>query len=174
MNKVMTGEFRVSWPQVFEPKLDQSGNGPFYSLQMIFDKGDDLSKLEALIESKIQEKWGTKRPSNLILPLRDGDEERSDQEAYKNKLFANAKTKFKPGLVNAQVEPIIDQTEFYPGCYARATLTAYAWEKAGKRGVSFGPVNIQKTRDGERLDGAVSAENEFEAIAQVNDANFSL
>ena len=75
----------------------------------------------------------------------------------------------KPGVVDQNVQPIIEAEEMYAGCYARATLTAYAFDTAGNRGVAFGLQNIQKIRDGEPFTGREKAEDEFEAIESVGD-----
>ena len=54
-----------------------------------------------------------------------------------------------------------------------ATLNVFAYDKAGNRGVSFRLNNVQKLDDGERLDGRLKAEDDFEAIddkpADIND-----
>ena len=59
---------------------------------------------------------------------------------------------------------ITDHAEVYSGCKVRATLSVFAYEKAGNRGVSFGLNNVQKLDDGERLDGRLKAEDDFGAI----------
>lgn len=172
-NRVVTPTFRASYPQLFEAKAMDEKSEAKYSIQMIFSKNADLSGLKALVSEAVKAKWADKPPKKLQLPFRDGDEEK-EEEVYTNSIFMNAASKFKPGVVDQDVQPILNQSEFYPGCYARASVTAYAWEYMGKAGVSLGLQNVQKVKEGDRLDGAVSAESEFEAIANNNDGNFSL
>jgi len=44
------------------------------------------------------------------------------------------------------------------------SLNAFAYDRAGNRGISLGLNNIQKLADGERLDGRLKAEDDFEAL----------
>lgn len=164
---VMTPEFRVSFPNVFRPQKPlQEGADPKYGLTMLFPKGADLSPLKKAAEAAVAEKWGTdktKWPKNLRSPFRDQGEKKF--EGYESGgVFITATSKQKPGLVDGSVQPIIDEAEFYPGCYARATVRAFAYDAAGNRGVAFGLQNVQKTRDGEPLGGRSRPENDFAPI----------
>jgi hypothetical protein len=44
-------------------------------------------------------------------------------------------------------------------------VTAYAYDKAGNRGVAFGLQNIQKLKDGEAFDGRSKPEDDFQPVA---------
>ena len=159
---VMTPEFRVSFPAVFKPKR-QKGDAtsePKYGLTMLFPKGADLSKLKRAAEEAVKEKWGDKPPKNLRSPFRDQGEK--EYEGYEEgAVFVSASSKQKPGLVDRQRQDIIDETEFYPGCYARATLRAFAYDNNGNKGVAFGLNNVQKLRDGDPLGGRTRAQDDF-------------
>lgn len=159
---VMTPEFRVSFPAVFKPKR-QKGDAtsePKYGLTMLFPKGADLSKLKAAAQEVVKEKWGDKPPKNLRSPFRDQGEK--EYEGYEEgAVFVSASSKQKPGLVDRQRQDIIDETEFYPGCYARATVRAFAYDNNGNKGVAFGLNNVQKLRDGDPLGGRTRAQDDF-------------
>ena len=159
---VMTPEFRVSFPAVFKPKR-QKGDAtsePKYGLTMLFPKGADLSKLKAAAQEAVKEKWGDKPPKNLRSPFRDQGEK--EYEGYvEGAVFVSASSKQKPGLVDRQRQDIIDETEFYPGCYARATIRAFAYDNNGNKGVAFGLNNVQKLRDGDPLGGRTRAQDDF-------------
>lgn len=164
--KVMTPEFRASFVHVFRPQDPfQAGGDPKYGLTMLFPKGADLSKVKAAAKAAIVEKWGpdkSKWPSNLRLPFRDQGEKADKFDGYEEgAIFINATSKMKPGLVDAQVNDIIDETEFYSGCYARATIRAFAYDTKGNRGVGFGLQNVQKLRDGDPLGGRTRPEDDF-------------
>lgn len=172
-DNVMTPEFRVSYPYVFKPQQPMKGSegkDPKYSVVMLFKKGEDLSKLKAAAQAAAVEKWGAdqaKWPKNLRVPFRDQGEKES--EGYEEgAVFVTATSKAKPGLVDANLNHIIDESEFYAGCYARATVRAFAYDNAGNRGISFGLQNVQKLRDGESLSGRVKAEDEFQPIASAD------
>jgi hypothetical protein len=165
LKKCTTPKFRVSFPQVFSPKSFE-GQEPKYSLTMLFPKNADLKELKRAAGNAIKEKWGAdkaKWPKNLRMPFRDGDE-KAGVKGYENCVFVSASSKQKPGVVNQNVEEIIDQNDFYAGCFARATLIAFAYDTAGNRGVSFALQNVQKLGDGERLGGRRDASSDFDAV----------
>lgn len=166
--KVLTGEIRLSYCHLNEP-YGMEGQEPKYSVSVIIDK-KDTETLKAINDSIAEAKeagkgkWNGKIPPVLKTPLRDGDVERPDDEAYKNAYFLNASSKNKPGVVDKYVNPILDPMEVYSGCYARVTLNFYAFNAAGNKGIACGLGNVQKLRDGDSLGGVTRAENEFEAI----------
>lgn len=168
-DKVKTPKFRVSFPQVFEPKSFNNGE-PKFSVAMLFDSQADLTEMKRILKEAAHEKWGTKLPSSLRNAFRDGVEKKELQGYGEGITFATASSKQKPGLVDQAVKPIMDRGEFYAGCYARATVTAFAYDQQGNKGVSFGLHNIQKVEDGERFDGRTNAEDDFEAVDVVGQA----
>jgi hypothetical protein len=168
--RVTTPIFRVSFPNVFQPKLNELSGKTEYSMVMLFDKKADLKPLKELAAATVREKWGDKVPSGLRNPFRDGDVEKAGREGYVNVIFINAKSNQKPGVVDGDCQPIINTEDFYPGCYARATLTAYAYDNKGNRGVAFGLGNVQKVKDGEPFSGRSRAEDDFAPVANTSTA----
>lgn len=162
-DKVKTPVFRVSFPQVFEPKGFNNGE-PKFSVVMIFDKKADLREMRRILKEAAHEKFGAKLPPTLKDAFRDGEDKKHLQGYGPGVWFATASSKSRPGLVGPDVSPIVDREEFYAGCYARASVTAFAYDTNGNKGVSFGLNNIQKVRDGERFDGRTAAEDDFEAV----------
>lgn len=163
--KVVTGEVRFSYVNVFEPK-SINGSDEKYSVSLLIDKRDTktIEAIERAIEAAKQAgaaKFGGKIPSVLKLPLRDGDTERPDDENYAGKMFVNANCKTKPGLIEKNGMEIIDTTEFYSGCYGKASVTFYAFNSNGNKGIACGLNNIMKTRDGEPLGGRSRAVDDF-------------
>ena len=175
-NKVMTGIVRFSYVNIAEPK-SINGSKPKYSVSLIIPKDDKdtINKIEAAIETAIQEgigKFGGKIPPRgaLKLPLRDGDTERDD-EAYKNSYFVNANSTTKPGVVDRTAN-YIDPEQVYSGAYGRATITFYAFNTNGNKGVACGLGNLQLVRDGEPLGGRASAADEFAAFSDDSGDDF--
>lgn len=166
--KVITGEVRFSYAHVFEPHA-MEGNDPKYSVSVLIPKSDTktVQAIEKAIEAAKVEgkgKWNGKVPPNLKTPLRDGDVDRSDDENYAGHWFFNATSKTKPGLVkkgSAGLVEITDETEFYSGCYGKASINFYAFNANGNRGIAAGLNNLFKTRDGEALAGKPKAETDF-------------
>lgn len=169
MSKIITGKVRFSYANVFEPRAMTDGGTLKYSVSLIISKDDEgtIKKIKKAIaqamedgKSKLADKGGKINKSALKLPLRDGDEERDD-EVYENSLFVNANNTKRPGLVDENVQAIIDPDEFYSGCYGRASINFYAFNSNGNKGIACGLNNLQKLEDGDRLDGSSSAESDF-------------
>lgn len=165
VDKVITPEFRVSFPNVFRPaKSMQPNSEPKYGLAMLFPKGADLSALKKAAAEAVKEKWGDAPPKNLRSPFRDQGEK--EFEGYEEgAIFISATSKQKPGLVDGGNQDIIDESEFYAGCYARASVRAFAYDQSGNRGVAFGLQNVQKLRDGDPLGGRSKPQDDFEPVA---------
>lgn len=169
--KVITGrDTRFSYVNVFEPK-SINGSTPKYSVSLIIPKSDTetVGKIKAAIraaykdgESKLKGTGRSVPPlESLKTPLRDGDIDRPDDEAYAGCWFVNANATQAPGVVDAQRMRITDPAEVYSGCYGRASISFYAYNSSGNRGIACGLNNLQKLRDGEPLGGRASAESDF-------------
>lgn len=175
MNKatqLVTGEVRFSYLHVFQPHAVEQGQQEKYSVSLLIPKNDvnTLNKIKQAIEnakvagkSKIAGKNG-QIPANVKMPIRDGDTDRPDNPEYAGHYFVNASSTFKPGVVDQNVNPIIDSTELYSGCYGRADINFYAFNSNGNKGIACGLNNLQKTRDGETLGGRARAEDVFGAV----------
>ncbi len=157
---------RFSYLHCWEPD-SVNGGDPKYSVSAIIDKKDTktIEAIKAAIEQAKKDsisKWGGKIPANLKLPLRDGDIDRPDDEAYAGCYFFNANSRQAPQVVDARVQPILDQSEVYSGCYGKISVTFYGYNSNGNRGVAAGLGNIQKLRDGESLGGRSTAADDFQ------------
>ena len=103
-------------------------------------------------------------------PLKDGDIERPNDEAFKNSFYLNASSKYKPKVVNRKVEPITNEAEVYSGCYGKISVVFYGFTSGDNMGIAAGLGNIQKIVGGESLERR-SVLNEFDII---DEENFSL
>lgn len=166
--KVITGVVRLSYANVWEPK-SINGGAEKYSVSLIIPKNDNktIAAINAAIDAAIEEgkgKFGGKIPNKaaLKLPLRDGDIDRPDDEAYANSYFINANSNTAPQIVDRNVNPILDHSEVYSGVYARVSINFYAFNSNGNKGIACGLGNIQKIRDGEPLGGKTNATDDFE------------
>ena len=164
--KVVTGVVRLSYEHVWEP-ASVNGSNPKYSVSLIIPKSDTktIAAINQAIDNAIRDgaaKFGGKIPPKgaLKLPLRDGGTERED-EAYRDAYFINANSTTAPQIVDRSVQPILDRSEVYSGCYARVSINFYAFNSNGNRGIACGLGNIQKVRDGEPLGGKTSAADDF-------------
>jgi ABC-type glycerol-3-phosphate transport system substrate-binding protein len=177
--KVITGkDTRWSYANVWEPK-SINGGVPKYSVSLIIPKSDTKT-IEAIKkaiqaaykegEAKLKGNSRSVPPLEAIkTPLRDGDLERPDDEAYKDSYFVNANSTTPPGIVDASVQPILTRSEVYSGVYGRASINFYAFNSNGNRGIACGLNNLQKIRDGEPLGSRATAESDFADFAEDDD-----
>ncbi len=170
--KVITGpQTRWSYANVWDAK-SINGGAPKYSVSLIIPKSDTktVEKIKAAIQAAYEEGQsklkgnGKSVPALSVIktPLRDGDAERPDDEAYKNCYFINANSATAPGIVDADRNPILERSEVYSGVYGRASISLYAFNNNGNRGIACGLNNLQKISDGEPLGGKARAEDDFD------------
>ncbi len=86
--KIVTGKVRFSYVHVWEP-ASINGSDPKYSVSLIIPKSDTaaLEKIKAAIEAAKKEgitRLGGNVPEDLKIPLKDGDIDMPDNEAYVN------------------------------------------------------------------------------------------
>jgi hypothetical protein len=77
--------------------------------------------------------------------------------------FINCSSKTKPGVVDKDLNEILDPEEVYSGCYARVSVNFFPYNTNGNKGVGCGLNNLQKIADGDYLGGRTRAEDDFEA-----------
>ena len=153
--KVITGRKTVfSYLNVNEPKAPMGGGTPKYSVSLIIPKSDKVTYGKLRGTGKTVPKL-----EDLKLPLRDGDKKGDD--AYKGCWYVNANSTTKPGVVDADCNPILDSSELYSGIIGRASITFYCFNSSGNRGIACGLNNLQKLADGTALGGHARPEDDF-------------
>lgn len=167
-----TPEGIACFANVFEARARKDAKGnvkgePKFSLLLVFERGTDLDELEEAIEAAAVEKFGSKGAAMLANgklhnPLRDASDydEHGAPFTLKGARMAAFKSGDRPGVVDADAEPLMDKGDFYSGCRARVSYRVYAYDNESK-GVGLALVNVQKLDDGERLSGNPSAEDDF-------------
>ena len=159
-SRITTGKVLLSFVHVFKPTAIEEGQEPKYNMQVIVSKKDKitLSKINAAVElatkKAVAEKYAGKMPKKWKTPLRDGDEEKEDDEAYQNSFFLATTSKRKPKVVDRNFNEIIDPEELYSGCYAAVCINFYAYDVAGNKGIAAGLESIMKLGDGTPLGGS--------------------
>lgn len=168
MSSIITPRARLSYAYLFDPRADKKGVKK-YSTALIFNLAEvkdtpEFKRMQAEAQAAAQERFGNKAATlNLKNPFRNGAEK--DGEGYgPGTVYINVSTTLKPELRDERMQPIIDSSELGSGDYVRASLSVYAYDTDGNRGVSFGLRNIQRLAKGEPLGGRTSAENDFEPV----------
>jgi hypothetical protein len=183
-----TPKFRLSYPHLFTPRAIKPGDPAKYQLTALFTDDPETPKGSSTIaEMKnaalacAYEKWGDTEATRkkiksgaikmpFIVPTEDQIEEGKYPEGTALVLRFNASDKSPPGVVDRFRGPdgkavvITDADVIYAGCYARASVGVYAYDRPDAKGVTFPLNNVQKLGEGERFDGRRKAADEFEAM----------
>lgn len=168
---IVIGLVRFSYANVWEAKAMKGSETKKYSTSLLIPKDDKKSlekirlAMEAAIElgkTKFGKSWDPKKPK-FHKPLRDGDIDRPEDEAYENQMFLNASNTKQPGILDRYkaLIPADKQDEFYSGCYGHASITLYPFDTNGNMGVACSLNHVMKVKDGEAFSGVVSAEKAF-------------
>jgi hypothetical protein len=166
---VVTDEGRFFFVTINEPRAAPNSTKLKYSIQFAFPKSNKALKkrLDVAIQAakevgktSAKAKWNGVIPPVLKLPIRDGDMEKPDRPEYAGMWFMSCNSDNKPKPVDANLQPIMNATDIYSGCYGRLDVNFYPFGGANK-GIAVGLNNVQKLRDGEPLSGGSSAEAAF-------------
>lgn len=168
---------RLSYANIFEA-TSFNGQDPKFSVSLLVDKADKQTLKvisDAINKAKEdgKDKWKGKIPANLRIPIRDGDEERPDDENYADHYFinANAPVKRPPRLMTRVKGETATEEDLYSGCYAIAIVNFYGYNTAGNQGIGCGLVGLQAYKHGERLSGSSFDPNEldFDSEDEIDD-----
>ncbi len=177
--RIITPEFRVSYPHVFKAQAVKATDKPKFSITMLYPKDSDLMgsspdgkprSLKEVIKNAKLAQFGPKEnwPDGLESPVIDGDNPKfADKDGYKGHWVIKATTSEdqRPSVVDVDMAPITEASELYPGSYARAYVYAYVWEYMGKQGVGFILDHVQKLRDGKSFGGKKPVEQVFSPVS---------
>ena len=165
--KVVTGVVRGSYVNVFKPRLNELNGKEEYSMTILIPKEDTetLGKLRGAMNAALQAKWPNKAPSGIQKPLHDGDGEKPNGGEYGEECAGhwvmNIKSSRRPGIIDVDMNDVLDPDEFVSGDYCRVSINAYAYDNM-RRGVAFGLNNIQVVERGDPLGGNnTSAQEDF-------------
>lgn len=170
--KVITGKVRFSYVNVFEPREDQNGGDPKYSVTLLIPKSDTttLGKIkDAIAEARevfCKRNGANALPAKPNHTLHDGDGMRDSGDPFgpecKGCYVITVSSRQKPVVVDSFRNPITDPAELFSGCYGRAAINFYGYNRNGKKGISAGLQSIQKLHDGEPLGGARGSADDFD------------
>lgn len=138
--KILLKQLGTNWPE--EIKKQKGDGGPLYRLPFRNGAADDCKIVDPKAPGGFKWKPG----------LGPGT------------VYVRAASEFKPGIVNAAKQEIMNPQEVYGGAYFKAQVHAYWYDVKGNKGVTFGLDNVQLIRDGEPFGGKQKAEDAFDAI----------
>lgn len=173
--QITTPIFRASFPSLAKARPGMDGGEPKFGVTAVWDpkkmSARDKERWKAMIALADEVSMAAFKkklkdlPANFKKGLRDGEEKEGMAGFGAGLKFANLTTKRKPGIVAQDGETKITdeadiESECYPGCYMRATVTCYSYDNKGK-GIAFGLQNLQKVGNGPRLDTSSDPSKDF-------------
>lgn len=172
--KLILKNVRLSYANLFTPRENKSGELRYSTALLIPKDHPQVEALQAAIDTEGAEKFGAKWAGMVKRngsPLKDADEDgkADDDPNYEGMFYFNTSSKRKPQVVDRQVQPIVDESEIFSGCYANVSIAVYGFEVPENKGVTFGLNNVQLVKLGERLGGAANAEEDFEEVDDDDD-----
>ena len=181
--KFVTPVFRCSFAHVFEPHKAPKAEKAKYSVTMLYPKDGKPEKalggltprqfLNKMLNKAAAECWGTDKEKwpKIERPFRDGDE-KADYQGYEGHMYCVADTLEgrAPGVIDRKLNDIVDKSEFYSGCYARASVTAKAVpDVGGKNFVKFYLNHVMFWEDGDAFGSAGNAKDAFAEFGEPDD-----
>lgn len=176
MSNIVTSEVRFAFVNLFKPRKNDQGKEK-YGVTLLFPHPSKLTgpalaeynacmaKLKQAAAEAAKEKWGDKLPNGLRTPFRNQGDKAGEYAGYEDgAIFLNVTSEQRPEVVDETVQPILEPSRIYSGCYGRVSLRAFAYDNSGNKGVSFGLQNVQKLRDGEPLGGRGPASADFQPM----------
>ena len=181
-NRAVKVQGRLSYPNLFTARAVNDKGDPKYSATLLIPKSDTatIERVQAAIDAAVKDgidrrifKGAVDPSRSKYPPLRDGDSPKDDGSArgdeFAGHWFISAKApgnKPRPSVVDANVQPVMDESEIYAGCYVNMFVEFYAYENSGNKGIAASLRGTQFVRDGERLGGEpLEAEDMFSAVA---------
>lgn len=179
MAAVTINDVRFSYLNVFQakPPFNNPTGEAKFSATILVPKSNTQAKaiidqaIAAAIDAGVSSKWNNVRPPQPAICVHDGDGVRpSDGQAFGEEckgcwvFTASAKADHPPFVVDAQVQPIIDPTKVYSGMWGNVSVSFFAYNSAGKKGIGCGLNGLQKTRDGDPLSARVTAQDAFRPV----------
>ena len=170
---VLTPVALARFINVFEPRVvtgpDANPNAlPKYEVNLVFPEGADLTELKQAAFKAGQIKFGMDKAKwpKFAHPLFKKAEDLKEKHygAYKGRIVLRASTTDPVGVVDADVQPIINPRDVYAGCEVIAQVKFAGYQRLGNSGISCYLMNIQKVSDGEALSGGPRAEDAFSPV----------
>lgn len=180
-NRAVKAQGRLSYPNLFTARAINDQGDPKYSATLLIPKTDTdtLARVQAAIDAAVKDgvdrrifKGAVDPSRSKYPPLRDGDSPKDDGsprgDEFAGHWFISAKApgnKPRPSVVDANVQPVMDESEIYAGCYVNMFVEFYAYENSGNKGIAASLRGVQFVRDGERLGGEpLEAEDMFSVV----------
>jgi len=127
-----------------------------YKVDVVIDNDVDLSKVEAACHAAAEMEWG-RVPKSLKMPITDGDtktdKDGNPKEEFQGKMILRAKSQFRPGMVDAQRQPLPDNVWPASGDTIKISVICIPYKAGGQPGVALQLRNVQLLDKANRIGG---------------------
>lgn len=184
----ITPRGKMYWPALFTPTVakgeESKGKEPQYQITLLLPKAADFGPLVRAVQKVISENLTpeqqkvtkVKKPfikveeqPKVVAALEQAGLSAAD---FPVMIRFNAKQRFKPAVVSADMSPVSDPEQTYSGRWCVVSCRPFWWKHpTGGHGVSFGLSNVQLLENDEMIGvGRISAEKEFEPVESADGA----
>jgi hypothetical protein len=139
---------------VFSPEAPREGaknKDPKYKMMLVFDaetwkNAPEVKELKLACVAAAEEKFGKDarekiKKGKIKMPWRPasdyGDEGYGFPFDQEGAYMISFSSKEAPGVVDRKAKPLMKQSEFYSGCFARATYGVWPYDTDGNKGVTL-------------------------------------
>jgi hypothetical protein len=161
---LVLSDVMCSYPAVTAPKLNNLSGNMEYSVDLLIPKADkvDMAGFNKVISIVKEDKWGSGVPTFRYDFLKDGDmnidKEGEIRGGYVGVQYITAKSQEKdPPVVVDLMNKDLTGGAIAGGDILNVFVRAYAYDRAGNKGIGFQVVRVQlKRKADEPLGGGVS------------------
>lgn len=179
---IFTGPVRLSFVELWEPQhpMKDTTKPKVYSAAMLWTPLQ-TALIWSVIWPVIYEHAAktfpgnidpqTRQPFGLHFPLHPQDQKPNYTGYTRGALYAPVSSKFKPSIVDASMNPIVDEARVYSGVWAICACNVWDFNQQVKKGVSLGIQSVMIIGDDTPLGGGGSNPSQDFAGARVS-ANY--
>lgn len=156
----LTGPVRLSWDTLFElPQPTKDTPNPKYGATLLFPPVADFAPLYKAYYDQCAKDFADHYDANtqqyygVHSPFRDQAEKMKFNGYTPGCVFMNVSTQYKPPVVDARGNPIVDRSKVYPGVWAVCAINPYSFFDSRKKGVNFGLQSVMIVGDDENIGG---------------------
>lgn len=156
---ILTGPVRLSWVSIMEPK-EREGKTPKYEASLLFTPYVDptifYEEYNRLCAQSFSHYYdaATQQYYGLESPFHDQAAKARMKGYTPGLMYLNAKSNFKPSIVDIRGNPIVDPSKVYAGVWAICSINAYVFginPPQPKKGISFGLQSVMILGDDTKI-----------------------
>lgn len=170
---ILTGPVRLAFDTLFElPQPTPQMQNPKYGAALLFTPYADFTifyeEYYRVCAAEFADHYdaGSGQYYGLHSPFRDQGEKAKFGGFTPGCVFMTCTSKFKPPVVDARGNPIVDRSKVYPGVWAVCALNAYSYKDPRKKGVGFGLQSVMIIGDDTKFGGGAPDPNKTFAAAK--------